>query len=57
MAGRDFSRVSFLVVDDNDFARGLVKVMLQAFRASDVREALDGGRVACRARIRTCGRG
>lgn len=43
MAGRDFSRVNFLVVDDNDFARGLVKVMLQAFRATNVREALDGG--------------
>jgi len=43
VAGRDFSRVAFLVVDDNDFARGLVKTMLQAFRATNLREARDGG--------------
>jgi CheY-like chemotaxis protein len=43
MGGRDFSRVSFLIVDDNDFSRSLVKTMLQAFRAKNLKEARDGG--------------
>lgn len=42
MNGRDFSRLALLVVDDNEFSRSLIKTMLAAFRAKNVREARDG---------------
>ncbi len=42
MGGRDFSRVRFLIVDDNEFSRVLVKTMLRAFRAKNPKEARDG---------------
>ena len=35
MGGRDLSRISFLVADDNDFSRKLVRTILKALRVRD----------------------
>lgn len=42
MGGRDLSRISFLVADDNDFSRKLVRTILKALRVRDLKEAQDG---------------
>ena len=38
----DFSRLRFLIIDDNAHMRRLVRVMLYGFGARDLREAEDG---------------
>lgn len=42
MGGRDLSRISFLVADDNDFSRKLVRTILKALRVRELKEAQDG---------------
>lgn len=42
MGGRDLSRISFLVVDDNEFSRKVVRTILRALRVRDLKEAQDG---------------
>jgi len=37
MGGRDLSRVSFLVADDNEFSRKLVRTILKALHVRDLR--------------------
>lgn len=42
MSGRDLSRISFLVADDNEFSRNLVRTILEALRVRGLKEARDG---------------
>jgi CheY-like chemotaxis protein len=42
MNGVDFSRLSFLVVDDNTHMRQILRALLHSFGARNVREAVDG---------------
>lgn len=42
MSGRDLSRISFLVADDNDFSRSLVRTILKALRVRELKEAQGG---------------
>lgn len=42
MGGRDLSRISFLVADDNNFSRNLVRTILRALKVRDLQEARDG---------------
>lgn len=42
MPGLDLSRVSFLVVDDSDHMRRLIRLVLGSFGAKKVKEARDG---------------
>ena len=42
MGDRDFRRISFLVADDNEFSRKLVRTILKGLRVRDLKEARDG---------------